>query len=599
MIAYAHSIKFVSNISRHARTYVAATYVNTDKIPARIVHQPDTIQLQVLTSHHIGENLRGKVSLRERFLGTDWHTLLNINNDKNRIVYEENYFDHQLVQSKMCSTSPEYIIFPKNLYGVSQSIWESFIACLKHQEVVQLLNLKQHRHLWPAYQYALSAPTLTIVRARASIIGQFHFLLSLVLNDLDTVKKHQQDYRKEFDLSILSLIKHELDGGDFSKKNMEKFHHCLTAQAVNKLRYCTNILDLNLLAVMVSSFANTTRQLPNDSRKSGAVNMLPCSTVKPHDMASALKFAKIANHISVRPGLLFFNSKLQWGRALTEEDNLEKAHHYFDALFHDLLKRQILLQAHALNIPVNSDVLHAVKEHFESLLLHKMAMNKIVLLQTYWQHHSHMTTSFKPSHHQVRFWSPLLEHTTIDDITIRSLASVDSLRQHGQKMRHCVQTDVFIDCCRRMEADILELKSEDGEMSTLDLRKVYDGDYYILQHVGVMGNQPPSKRHLSVGIKLLEDMRAGRVKLSEARKFDALNEHVKTSYQFDYELDDLKTQQDIYQLYKSKKMLPSCLIHADYSEMLEKNNLVNMIHDILIECSMIEKISHQSSFRNY
>lgn len=579
---------------QHVRTYVAATYTNIEKIPARIRHKQDTIHLQALTSYKLGPKLRCDMTLQEYFLGSAWHTLLKIDNKKQSIFYEETYLDLESGQDKTIFPSPEQIIFPENIFGVTQTLWESFIAHLDHQEVVDLLNLKQHRHLWPAYQYALSAPTTQLVTARAQLIGQFHFLLSVALYHSEDIEQHPLDMRREFHLPVLKIIKHDLDRGKFSKKNMETLHHCLTLLVVNKLRYCSNILDLNLLARMVSSYAKIGLEPLDKHRKLNAINMLPSSDTEPNRFSSALKLAKVVDRMSARPGLLFFNSQSQWGAYSNKKDNMDKlGQHYFDALFHDLIRRQVMLQAHASNTFIDNDLLHFVKERFEFLFLQETAMNKIEALQTYWQHNSHMIAPIKPSKHKERFWSPLISNTKINGITIHPLASVDSIIQHGKLMQHCVQTDIFVECCRSMAADILELVSEDGETSTLDIRPDYAGGYYKLQHVGVGGSQPPSKPHLEAGIKLLEEMQAGRIKLSKARQMKYLDRNSKPTYQFDYDLDDLTTQEQIYQIYKSKKMLPPRLVYANYIEMLETTKLVSIIDYVFKKMSEVEVVNPQ------
>ncbi len=81
------------------------------------------------------------------------------------------------------------------------------------------------------------------------------------------------------------------------------------------------------------------------------------------------------------------------------------------------------------------------------------------------------------------------------------------------------------------------------------------------------GHQPPSKPHLEAGIKILEEMRTGRIKLSIARQTTNLDRKSKPTYQFEY---DLATQEHIYQIYKSQKMLPPRLVYSNYAEILEK-----------------------------
>lgn len=578
------------NTYQRLRSYVSASYANTLKLPSRIRHKHDTVYLQMLTtSSKLGTNLQGNSTLHEFIFGSAWHTLLKIDNKKQGIFYEKTYIDLQTEASKINYIPPENIIFPEALFGVPQTIWDAFISHLDHQEVVDLLGLKRHRHLWPAYHYALSAPTSELTTARAKHIGQFHFLLSIVLYRLEDIEQQQVPRQKELQFTILKDIKEDLDDGKFDTKKMEKFHRCLTVLFVHKLRHCSSIFDLSLFAALVCNYAKASLEPIDIKRKHGAINMLPYSGTEPNHFVSVLKLAKILNKISARPGLLFFNSQAQWGSSAVKERNLEKlGKHYFDALFNDLILRQIILQAHAAYICIDKDLLQIIKERFESLFFQELAVNKIEILQTYWQHNSHHVAAHKSSKNIRRFWSPLISNTEINGIKILPLASVDSILSHGRKMNHCVQAPIFIAACRNLEIDILELLSEDGERSTLDIRPAHRSGYYILQHVNVGGDEEPSKKHLDAGIQLIKEMQAGRIQVSKARQMEIDENNSSNIYQFEYDLDDMNTQEQIYQVYKSKKMLPPRLIFANYLEMLERTDLVNIIDNVLKRMSELD-----------
>lgn len=575
-------LKYSPNSYQGLRSYVTAIYANTLNLPARIRHKQDTVYLQMLTASKLGTNLQGNSTLREFIFGSGWHTVLKIDNKKQGIFYDETYVEQHTEVSKKNYIPPESIIFPENIFGVSQTIWDAFISHLDHQEVVDLLGLKRHRHLWPAYHYALSAPTPELITARAKHIGQFHFLLSIVLYRPEDIEQQQVPKQKDLQFSTLKDIKRDLDDGKFDTKKMEKFHNCLTLLFVHKLRYCSNIFDLILFSALVSNYAKASLEPIDIKRKHGAINLLPYSYTEPERFVSVLKLAKTINKISARPGLLFFNSQAQWGSADREERNLEKlGKRYFDALFNDLILRQIILQAHAAYIHIDDELRHIIKERFESLFLQKLTINQIKILQTYWQHNSHHITAHKSSKNTRKFWSPLISNTEINGVKILSLASVDAIIRHGMTMQHCVQAPVFVSACRNLDIDILELQSEDGEISTLDLRPGYPSDYYILQHVTLGGNGEPSKKHLDAGIQLIKEMQAGRIKVSKARQMELDENNSSNVYQFEYDLDDMNTQDQIYQVYKSKKMLPPRLNFANYLEMLEHTNLVNIIDDVL------------------
>lgn len=161
------------------------------------------------------------MTLRDYILGSAWRTVLKIDRNRQGIFYQETYVDPNSNSLKTGIIPPEKLIFPHILYGISQTIWEAFIEHLDNQEVVALLNLKQHRHLWPAYQYALSAANPQVICSRAKMIGKFHFLLSMVLYSSEDLKQ-QMTIKEEFKFSVLTDIKADLDQGLFAKKKLAK-----------------------------------------------------------------------------------------------------------------------------------------------------------------------------------------------------------------------------------------------------------------------------------------------------------------------------------------------------------------------------------------
>ncbi len=555
------------------RTYVSTVHANTLKVPARIKKEKSTIYLQMLMSRQLGPQLNLDMTLREYMFGSTWHPVLKISRDHFGVISGSSAIEN--LKPKIDNSifiAPEAVIFPEKLFGIPQDIWDAFLAYLEHQDVVNLLNLKQHRHLWPAYQYAVSASEPNLRIARAKLIGQFHFLLSIVLYTPNEIAAAQFERQEGFNFEFLNDVKQRLDQGKFYKQEMREFHACLTPFLIKKLRHCSNIMDLGFFATLISDYAKLDLDLSGHCRKLGAINMLPSSVEAPHRFASYLSLAKKMHHITLQPGLLFFNSQTQWD---SQDAIDEMSKNYFDALFHDLVRRQLMLQAHAANVLVDHRLISLVKRKFEALFIGQAAINSIKIPQRYWQHNAHMIAEAKPVQNQIKFWSPIIDNLEIDGVKIRALASESALIQHGEIMQHCVQGEPFIALCRSLQGDVLELVSEDMEMSTLDLRR--GKDYYILQHVSVGGIQKPSQRHLDVGVQVLEGILSGKIPLSKARHIEKPHQ----SYEFDYALDDLLTQEHIYQIYKSKKMLPSRMMYANYLEMLEMTQLKEIINDAL------------------
>lgn len=562
-----------SVLNQTFRTYLSTIYGNLPSIPARVKFKKGVIHLQALTSSKIGPHIEASPSLREFFLGKSWYTLLKIDENKSALNYEAQY----KIDSSVF-VSPENIIFSEQLYAIHSDIWEKFLAYLPNQEIVKLLGLKEHRHLWLAYSYAMTAQTHEEAIARAKFIGRYHFLLSVAFYQLEDLKK--QNLPPEFQISVLKEIKHDLDRGMLKKQNFVNFHLSLNESMLSKLRHCPNLFDVSLLAALVFNYSKISFQSVDVKRQHSAIHRLPASNSDPRCFSSALHLARRLSKVSSRPGLLFFNSRSQW----TKEPNLQSKYdplspYYFDALFSDLILRQVLLQAHHCSMVVDKSLIQIIRQRFESLFMQETGVHKFEELQSYWQHHAHYLKIFKSEHNERKFWSPLINPLKIENIQIVALASEEEVRQHGIKMHHCVQGDIFIQCCRELSADILELVSDTGEVSTLDIRPQFSGKYYILQHVGVGGVQKPSQHHLKVGLQLLEGINSGHL-ISKARQMMNLNQSV-NPYQFDYDLDDWLTQEKIYQFYKTKKMLPSRLIFGNYRELLKHLNIENMINDVL------------------
>lgn len=574
------SIRHSSVRSQFFKTYVSTTYLNTLKISSRIRIMQDGIHLQMLTSSNLSAKLKKPPTIRERLFGSDWYTLLKIDNKKQAIYYDESYNENQSNLPITAFIPPEDIIFPEKLFGVPDNIWETFISHLEHQEVVTLLDLKQHRHLWAAYHYALSAPTPSLVLSRAKLIGRFHFLLSFALYDPREITQQQSFAKQEQQFLAFQDIKKHLDQGQFAKRSLLQIYNGLSLLFIHKLSHCSNIWEFDLLANLVTNYAQDALGAFDNDRKARAIGMLPSSVTEPARFSSALNLAKMVRNMNAKPGFLFFNSQQHWSASSTKFSNLANlGKHYFDALFNDLVLRQVILQAHATYREIDQACLTRIKERFESFFLKKTGVHKIAILHSYWQHNSHHLSALKPAKSKPKFWSPLIAKTKINGITITPLSSEESLIRHGKWMQHCVQTNVFVDLCRNLGADIFELVSEDGEMSTLDIRPSYSNGYHIIQHVSVGGIKKPSQHHIKVGLQVLDDICSGCLSITKARQIPYADNY--SNYQFEYELDDLSTQELIYQEYKAKKMLPSSLVFANYLHMLEATNLVNLIDEAL------------------
>lgn len=556
-----HRVKFFNNSTRvtinSLKSYVTASHINTPTYKARIKASKDeTVVLQVLSDNMLGENLQPAITFRELAFGSAWHTLLKIENKK-EIAFENEYVTVNNGTSLAENTYiPKQIIYWKKLFAVPQPIWDEFLGYLPNKEVVNLLNLQKHRHLWPAYQYAISGDTYNNVTARAKLIGEYHFLMS----SLD---------------SKIGVIKNDLDAGRFDVTKMTMLNPAFTLPFLNKLRFCTTFFELRVFANIVNSYAKTCTENINKQRLHTAIEWLPSSVNEPDSFLSSLKFANYLTNLGASSGRLFFNSKNNWQRQFSNSDLLVKT--YLDALFEDLIRRQLIIQANAINAAINAEIIASLKEQFQIILTENIGINKLIKLQASWQNKMPNIAQIRQIEQPESSWEPIIAPTKIDGIKIRALSSEKELYEHGVKMENCVQSSVFINLCRSKEADIIVLDGH-RECSTIDLRRVGYFDVTLLQHRGIGGIKPPSKLHLQVGKKLLTKLRDGQIQFTHARRmqYDDFK-----SYLSLYKYSNLDVQERTYEAYKAQKLLPKSLVFDTYQDMLYKTGLIPIIDKIL------------------
>lgn len=600
--------KALSIFNNHYQSYHAAVYDNSSNFPARIrQNKAGNTLLQALTGRPIGPYIKADNTIRQRLFGRDWRTLL-IKNKDGVIILEREAEGRDPVRAN----PPDEVISPQNLYAVPQSIWHAFISTLENQEVVRLLDLNKHRHLWLGYNYAISGSSDDLVYKRANLIGSYHFLLSIVMCEFlsgyqltgnmyqdktylreyfflgffeeNCEKWYQVKQRKEFIFEEMIKVKNDVDNGVFDLKSMTKVHPSFNALFLKKMRHCTNIIDVNLLGGMVSSYSTFIQKLPNEQRKFDAINWLPSSTTSPEIFGRALiKAKKISGFNEAINGGLFFNSRKQWlacdSRDLREFTLHDYRHvdDYINALFNDLAEREFYLQLSYFKIEepcAQSRML--LKKRFEKLLINTYSVDQINLLQERWHRNIHAINAAKPLRERGS-WTPLIDNLCLDNIQINVLSHETALRAHGAEMGHCVGG--YGDKCLKEKVNIIELIDGSGKKSTLELKHSpgFKSEFTILQHRSY-NNSSPIAEHTQAALKLVTLMNNGQLAINQKR----INETISDN-SVGYDLADLTTQEIIYQAYRNKEVLPVKLAAVDYQTMLKKSHLDEIIMSVIEE----------------
>lgn len=580
----------MSPLLSQQRLYQAAVFANTPSLTARIKKKHGVFHLQALTTNQLGPQLLGKLTLREEFFGSAWHTVLSIDNPNQQIIHGKG--DTIAIDPPRRSPIPaDQIVYPEKLYGIPQNVWDSFTQLLENQDVVHALNLRQHRHLWLGYRYAMSASTPSLRITRAQLLGQHHFLLPIAVGNLEEMPHldfadveatwFDLKHRNEWNFAAITAIKTDLDQGVFDSNKMAQFHSGITKVLLNKLRHCANFLDFSLLTTLISNYSKFAFESVDTNKQHSAINWIASSQTDPLRFAQSLQLAKVSSRISTQSGLLFFNSRSQW-QSFTRpsSEQITFCRDYFDALFHDLLKREILVQASALSTLIEDDMLQSIKEKFEAQIINQATISQCMYFQNRWQHNMHLIHAAKPMRNHTLSWSPLINNIEFNSIQIRALKSHAELIQTGIEMKNCLQSGNFTHLCLENEGNLLLLIDKQKSKSIIHL--THDSNYFlkIQQHKG-FGNIDANFLHLQTGVQLVRAINSGEIKLFQKRKTEYLHASKHPLNEFDYEISDLQTQENVYQKYKEKGLLPKNLIFANHREMLVKTGLDANITKIL------------------
>ncbi|MBA3537692.1 MAG: PcfJ domain-containing protein [Tatlockia sp.] len=542
---------FKRKMGSHA--YHAELYKNTPQGNARLIESEGSTILQAYTDRELGtEGLTAPKSFRTYCFGKNWHNILIIDPKLNRLhlnySYGHNYGD----------SYHTYTIYPKKLYAIPQPVWEQFIGQLEDQKVVDLLNLKTHRHLWPGYNYSVKASSLECRYRAAEQINQHHFLISHpsvneILNDSKPI---------------------------FKPKEIKDNPALLNKTFIKKVAYCPTIDELILLAALISNYCKLDRKNdePESKTESAIINWIPDSRTQIKEFRQAIITARVLKSVpskanEVISANLFFNSRKKWKNYSSDYLNafsFRNLKDYLDALYNDLILRKVLVSSKSC--PSLRIIEENLAKHFY-LLLTKVSLCQIEPLENRWHRNLAVIEAAKPPGNKSPSWQPLIENTCLNGFTIRVLTSEAALKAHGAEMQHCVGG--YGPRCLEGLIDIIEVTDKKGNKSTLEIERVKGTHFLISQHKGYK-NSPPLWSHSQIAVKLITQLNNKTIPVNNAR----LDEPAHYVSKYPYEIDDLATQEVIYQAYKKNKLLPTKLIAANYQAMVDKLGLDKLIIEI-------------------
>lgn len=489
---------------------------------------------------------------------------------------------------------PDKKIGPKTLYSVPQLYWDQMIDSLEKQSIVELLNLRKHRHLWWGYNYALSAEYSDIRIKRAGLIGSYHFLLSIALMSPSpelTTSEQEKYYR----------LQQDLHNGHFDIKKMESLDPAMTHAFLKKGAHAC-FTDLSMLSSLARGYSecrapHTGTTFVSDKRLSDAINRMPSSVTQPEAFSSMVEFARLTVFFyldsNFTGGRILFNGKnnvsdvkstyLMSGRIKGQIDD------YINALFNDLIVRH-LIKSHKTKSKslfsffqrpsvIDESVLSHYLAYLQDTIMEGQSIKKINELQQRFHRNLPQLNSIKPNL-GLMVWEPIINSDCINGFTFSAITSNKELQNHGDEMEHCAGG--YAPKCLANRCNIIRLVDDEGIKSTIELSYEKGKKPKILQHFGKRNTEPLSS-HLHFGKALLKIMSEGQVIVNQRRLEQPPIRSENSRYPYD--LEDLGLQETIFNEYKKLKLLPPILDAEDYTGMLKKLGLDTNVDDKLSQYS--------------
>jgi hypothetical protein len=412
----------------------------------------------------------------------------------------------------------------------------------------------------------------------------------LYLSDIKTAFKNTHAYSQLewFELSEnFNQFQSDLFNGIFSYEQMQKLHPAFTPKFLHKMSHCADFRSVLELAEAVLHYASAGTVYPlshheqvyvppvllNQVQRMNAINWIPSS------VSQAKEFDTLVNltmQLSGSNKTIIFGENRKWLNH-DEKIKINNTHinDFLDALFYDLILRQIFQQYSSSNSYRLRDLQTIISYKFNQLVNASINIEQMDFLEKRWHRNIAILEAVKPANPGA-LWAPLIQDTCIDEINIQVITSEKQLKLHGLELDHCVGGYAFK--CLNNKSNILELTDKFGLKSTLELQ-LKKQRAIIAQHSGYK-NKKPDLSHIQVALKLVSAINHGDIVLNKER---LLEETHFTATNYAYDIHDLETQEKIYQIYKTTKVLPTILMAKDYQEMLKKTGLLDYITALIEE----------------
>lgn len=568
------------------RFYYADHYASLPKTEARIKKKNDEEFILQSSTLLLIEKSTWLNRLFRWLTPKNWRTILIIRNDT--LGYASINNPHAFNKYSPLATyeHPTKLIDPNVLYAIPQKTWDAFLDKLKHQILVDKLGLRKHRHLWATYsEHEKKIHEDRVIHAEW--IGKYHFLISLkplLDGSIYSLITHQRHSRRA------DVVFHYMDHG-YGKKNpldiIKTYSPALTPSFFKKTAHIPMVTEVLYLAELVSNYALTyphehsNHLRINSHQLQKAIDCLPSSKT-PVDTAKTARMLDYVDGFNKAVSLnggLFFAAKQDWqktGAAQPTPVSLRPGpiNDYFNALYQDLIAREVFNQLNKKNVDVaiHRRLNNKLNTLFLAMVSHFATYTQFNTLQERWHTNLPYIQDIKPKTETNPSWEALTHPQVINGVTITAITNDEALKNHGAKMQHCVGT--YTTSCLNNGVDIFELTDAQDHYSTLEVRHNHNR-YTSHQHTSYRNSQP-STEHLTAAAQFIEKLNNQTIFINPKRDLDTGRNERPRSCDYTDEV-----QEKIYAAYRKLKLLPDKLIAHDYQTFLKKINLQPLIENTL------------------
>lgn len=472
---------------------------------------------------------------------------------------------------------------PEPLKAIPEFIWNGFIAELPLQNLVNGLNLSEHRYLWPAYTYSASTEDSLVQYWRANAFSKYHFLVSL----LDSTQEENGFF------SEYQVWKAAIDEGVIAKGgmiNVAKQHvgSYVTPKYLEKFSHCPSFFEFSSIGagfIVPKACSIYDSRDVNTNKLNEFITRLPSSKNEPENFAKMLSDVDVIRKIPTGAnaeqlnGRILYHALNNFGLFKDKHlNNYSYCHYYFIAIFNDLIYPEVLrkffelsnLEYEKYDTQANNDVLklyYKALNTFKVVLHEHLPIDKLIQLSDRWHLMRAAINAKKPEPIIRLEWHPLFSAQTINQVTFTCIVTGAGLRKEGEEMQNCAGG---YDCyCLLGDIHIIRVETSSGERATISLEEK-NKKFTIIENLK-RGKKTPCDEILEASQVFEEKLNKGEIILNKyrgkielsAKRLDDITEY------YPYPLYDHSSQESIYQAY-SKTQLPSIMVAANYQQMVQK-----------------------------